>query len=221
MEQHGWALGMIETVGFPALVAAGDAAAKAADVRVVTYQGADAGIVTLYLVGDVASVQAAVAAGKEAAKQIGQLRAAHVIPRPGPRVGQLVNRLTRESQRNDRLAGANHPPPQPSPPAADSARAGEAGATAPPPAGPEEQSGGTSTDSGETAKQPAEAADQPDVERPGSDLDLMKASVAQLRKLARSRKDFPLSSAEISLARKEELVRLLSRLGKERSEEEA
>lgn len=82
MLESGYALGMIETIGFPALVAATDAAAKAADVRCVTYQGADAGIVTIYIVGDVASVTAAVSVGEAEARRVGQLRYSRVIPRP-------------------------------------------------------------------------------------------------------------------------------------------
>lgn len=90
MLENGYALGMIETVGFPALVAATDAAAKAADVRCVTYQGADAGIVTIYIVGDVASVSAAVAVGEAEARRVGQLRHSRVIPRPDRSVMQMV-----------------------------------------------------------------------------------------------------------------------------------
>ncbi|CAM5790470.1 BMC domain-containing protein [Brevibacillus borstelensis] len=90
MLSGGYALGMIETVGFPALVAAADAAAKAADVHCVTYQGADAGIVTIYIVGDVASVSAAVTVGEAEARRIGQLRHSQVIPRPDQTVLQMV-----------------------------------------------------------------------------------------------------------------------------------
>ncbi|MGZ9585207.1 BMC domain-containing protein [Paenibacillus marinisediminis] len=80
------ALGMIETWGVPALIAAADAAAKASDVQVLTYEKVDAGIVTIYVVGDVASVKAAVDAGKDAAERVGKLLSTHVIARPD---GQL------------------------------------------------------------------------------------------------------------------------------------
>jgi microcompartment protein CcmL/EutN len=88
------ALGMIETWGIPALIAAADAATKAADVRVMTYEMVDAGIVTLYLVGDVASVQAAVDAGRSAAERVGKLLHTHVIARPD---SQLRARLLGDS----------------------------------------------------------------------------------------------------------------------------
>jgi microcompartment protein CcmL/EutN len=93
MSGNVYSLGMIETFGFPALVAAADAAAKAADVRVVTYEGADAGIVTIYMIGDVSSVQAAVAIGAAEAKRVGRLLHAHVIARPDQSVPQMILRL--------------------------------------------------------------------------------------------------------------------------------
>lgn len=84
------ALGMIETWGIPALIAAADAAAKASDVQVISYEKVDAGIVTIYLIGDVASVSAAVDAGKQAASQVGKLLSSHVIARPDGQVGEWI-----------------------------------------------------------------------------------------------------------------------------------
>lgn len=52
------------------MIAAADAASKAADVKITTYQGADAGIVTIYIVGDVSSVQSAVIVGEEVARKV-------------------------------------------------------------------------------------------------------------------------------------------------------
>lgn len=95
MDGSNYSLGMIETWGYPALVAAADAAAKAADVKVVTYQGADAGIVTIYIIGDVASVQAAVAVGEQAAKQVGKLLSSHVIARPEASVPLMIGEAFR------------------------------------------------------------------------------------------------------------------------------
>lgn len=89
------ALGMIETMGIPALIAAADAAAKSADVRVTTYEKADAGIVTVYILGDVASVKAAVDAGGAEARRVGRLLAAHVIPRPDRSVAAMIQALWR------------------------------------------------------------------------------------------------------------------------------
>jgi len=91
MKDYPPALGMIETWGLPALIAAADAAAKAAEVRVSTYEKADAGLVTVYIWGDVASVKAAVAAGSETARSVGKLIAAHVIPRPEREMAAMLD----------------------------------------------------------------------------------------------------------------------------------
>jgi microcompartment protein CcmL/EutN len=76
------ALGLIETKGLVGLVEATDAMCKAADVKLESTREIGGGYVTAVVRGDVASVQAAVEAGAAAAKVVGELVAAHVIPRP-------------------------------------------------------------------------------------------------------------------------------------------
>jgi len=76
------AIGLIETKGMVGLVEATDAMCKAADVSLSTLREIGGGYVTVIVRGDVASVQAAVEAGAAAAKQVGELVASHVIPRP-------------------------------------------------------------------------------------------------------------------------------------------
>ncbi|MGZ0051618.1 BMC domain-containing protein [Brevibacillus gelatini] len=152
MRAHAYSLGMIETLGLPALIAAADAAAKAADVKVVTYEGADAGIVTVYVIGDVSSVQAAVDAGADAARRVGRLLHSHVIPRPDENVPKMIKKLM-------------------------------------------------SSEAKEEAKpQPAQAKAEPS---------LAEQSINDLRKLARSIADFPLSTNDINTAKKEDLIRLI------------
>jgi len=97
MEECRQALGMIETWGVPALIAAADAAAKAANVKVITYEKVDAGIVTIYILGDVASVQAAVEAGKQEAARVGKLLHTHVIARPDADIAKLIHQTGKES----------------------------------------------------------------------------------------------------------------------------
>jgi len=76
------AIGMIETKGFVAALAAADAMVKAANVTFVGWQKVDAGLVTAIVRGDVASVKAATDAGAAAARKVGELVGVHVIPRP-------------------------------------------------------------------------------------------------------------------------------------------
>ncbi|MCY2935104.1 MAG: BMC domain-containing protein [Planctomycetota bacterium] len=77
------ALGLIETLGLVPLLNALDAALKSANVKPISgVMKLDGGIVAVMIAGDVSSVRAAVEAGAEAASRIGELKAAHVIPRP-------------------------------------------------------------------------------------------------------------------------------------------
>ena len=78
------ALGMIETKGLCTLLEASDAALKAANVTMTGYETIGSGHVAAFFRGDVASLKAAVEAGAEAAKRVGELVCAHVIARPHP-----------------------------------------------------------------------------------------------------------------------------------------
>ena len=76
------ALGLLETKGLVGLVDASDAMCKAADVQLVKMIEIGGGYVTTVVRGDVGSVRAAIDAGAAAAKALGELVSAHVIPRP-------------------------------------------------------------------------------------------------------------------------------------------
>lgn len=78
------ALGLVETKGLVGAIEAADAGLKAASVRLLGSERADAGLVTVMFGGDVAAVKAACDAGAAAAERVGQLIAVHVIPRPHP-----------------------------------------------------------------------------------------------------------------------------------------
>jgi ethanolamine utilization protein EutM len=76
------ALGMVETKGLIALIEASDAMLKAANVQLVGWEKVGSGLVTVFVVGDVAAVKAAVDAGASAASKIGEVVSVQVIPRP-------------------------------------------------------------------------------------------------------------------------------------------
>jgi ethanolamine utilization protein EutM len=76
------ALGMIETKGLTALVEASDAMVKSANVTLLGWQKIGSGLVTAFVVGDVAAVKAAIDAGAAAAGRVGEVVAVQVIPRP-------------------------------------------------------------------------------------------------------------------------------------------
>lgn len=76
------ALGLIETRGLTAMIEATDAMCKAANVHLAGQVQIGGAYVTTLVRGDVGSVRAAVDAGAEAARQVGELVSAHMIPRP-------------------------------------------------------------------------------------------------------------------------------------------
>src|SRR5947209_11491062 len=76
------ALGMIETKGLVALVEASDAMLKSANVTLGGWQKIGSGLVTAFVVGDVAAVKAAVDAGAAAAGRVGAVGGVQAIPRP-------------------------------------------------------------------------------------------------------------------------------------------
>lgn len=89
----GRSLGLVETHGFVAAVEAADAMTKAARVTIARYEVTRGALVTILVRGELAEVEAAVAAGCAAAAKIGDLRRGHVIPRPAPELENVI--LTR------------------------------------------------------------------------------------------------------------------------------
>jgi ethanolamine utilization protein EutM len=75
-------IGMVETRGYVGSVEASDAMAKAANVTLSRSIQIGGGYITVVVKGDVGSVKAAVDAGTDAAKRVGELVCAHVIARP-------------------------------------------------------------------------------------------------------------------------------------------
>src|SRR5437763_5490582 len=87
---HMEALGMIETKGLVALVEASDAMLKAANVTLLGWNKIGSGLVTAFVVGDVAAVKAAVDAGAAAAGRVGEVVGTQVIPRPHEDLGAVL-----------------------------------------------------------------------------------------------------------------------------------
>lgn len=84
------ALGMIETRGLVASIKASDAMVKAADVKLTGTEKIGSGLVSVTVRGDVGAVKAAVEAGQQAAAELGEVFAVHVIPRPHPDVEKIL-----------------------------------------------------------------------------------------------------------------------------------
>ncbi len=83
------AIGLIETKGLIAAVEATDAALKAANVKYVRNDKVGSGYVAITFEGDVAAVKAAVDAGADAARRVGEVLSVHVIARPHEDVAKV------------------------------------------------------------------------------------------------------------------------------------
>lgn len=75
------AVGLLETRGFPAMVAAADAMLKSADVTLTAYHTIGDGLCTAIIRGTVANVAMAVDVGMQEAERVGELHSVMVIPR--------------------------------------------------------------------------------------------------------------------------------------------
>lgn len=89
-DHDAFAIGLIETQGYTAVIEAIDTACKTAAVEVVGREKLGGGYVTVIVKGDVAAVRAAIEAGKAKTEGLGNLIAAHVIARPSDAILALI-----------------------------------------------------------------------------------------------------------------------------------
>ena len=87
------ALGMVETRGLTAAIEAADAMTKSAEVTLIGTEKIGSGLVTVMVRGDVGAVTASVESGSAAASKLGELVAAHVIPRPHNDVEKILPKI--------------------------------------------------------------------------------------------------------------------------------
>jgi ethanolamine utilization protein EutM len=66
---------------------------KSANVRMIGWDKVGSGLVTAFVVGDVAAVKAAIDAGASAASKIGEVISVQVIPRPHEELSSVLPKL--------------------------------------------------------------------------------------------------------------------------------
>lgn len=195
------ALGLLETHGLVAGIEAADAMLKTAEVRLVAMEQTIPALITVKVVGDVASVTASVAAGRAAAERVGRVVSAHVIPRPADEVRAMM-RLDDDSTPERRAATPMH----------GGTAAAESDAS--PPSGRGGSARGRDTSASGRAPSTAGRSPSP----PGTEVlsaadqpDYHAMTVRELRAAAREIPDFPLQGREVARARKSELIEHLIR----------
>ncbi|HUN67050.1 MAG TPA: BMC domain-containing protein [Bacteroidota bacterium] len=183
-----YALGLIETRGLVGAIEAADAAVKAADVKLVGKERAEAGLITIKITGDVAAVRAAVDAGAAAAQRVGELVSVHVIPRPDDEVEILIHPAAPAKKERPAESEVQAEPPR------QSARSEARPRRRPEPV-PE-------TETEVPAEPPIQASDDDEEYR----RQLEGLTVHALRHYARSVKGLPIFGRQISRANREELI---------------
>jgi ethanolamine utilization protein EutM len=85
------AVGLLETRGLACLVQGVDAMLKSANVELIgPVRNVGSALNSAVVTGDVAAVKAALDAGAEAARQIGEVVSAHIIARPSPDLESIL-----------------------------------------------------------------------------------------------------------------------------------
>jgi microcompartment protein CcmL/EutN len=214
------ALGLIETRGLVAAIEAADAMLKAANVRLVGKERAEAGLITVKVVGETAAVKSAVDAGASAAQRVGELVSTHVIPKPDDSLVKLFPELSeKKTELPEKLILEEEFP------AGDNRREVEAPVKRVIKRGvkrrtesevkPELFDRKTESTSDTISRLRKEALDeQPEIESPRqkiltgkpSEEELLKLNVHQLRRLARSTEGFPIKGRQISKANRDTLL---------------
>lgn len=197
----GEALGLIETKGLVAAIEALDVCLKAAQVDLAGMDVVSGGLVTIRVTGDVGAVKAAVTAGEAAAKKVGTLVSAHVIPRPHSELRELAYGPGARGRIGRPVAPPATPLPEASceqKPFVERELPAEHGPAAEAPS-PEEEKRATDLIRG--------IVKDTEVSRFLEDIETVsELSVQKLRKIARYISGMRLTGIEISNARKEQLL---------------
>ena len=92
----GYALGLVESLGYVGAVEAADVCLKAANISLIGCELVTGGFVTIKIAGEVGAVKAAVDAAEVAVKKVGKLVSTHVIPRPSTELYKMLDLIQKE-----------------------------------------------------------------------------------------------------------------------------
>jgi len=211
-------LGLIETKGLVGVIVAADAAAKAAAVVIATAELTDGAYMTIKIEGELSAVKAAVDAGARAAEHVGELVAAHVIPRPDEELGPLLlpKRYISKYRPDDNRPSLGFRE-QPVPPKPRAPRGGGPSAQVPSEKrrAPKHEGRVTPVEKPKPTPPPAQEQHVEKAPPPGPPAppmaeptlaELEKMPVVKLRKYSRTVKGLPIKGREISMANKDQLL---------------
>ena len=88
------ALGMVETKGLVGAIVAVDTMSKSASVEIVGSKEIGAGLVSVFVRGDVGAVKAAIDSAAAAVKKVGELSSLYIIAKPSEEALEMIPAAT-------------------------------------------------------------------------------------------------------------------------------
>jgi len=84
------ALGMVETRGLVGAIAAVDNMSKSASVEILGSREIGAGLVSVFVRGDVGAVKAAIDSASSAVKKVGEIHSIYIIAKPSEETLEMI-----------------------------------------------------------------------------------------------------------------------------------
>ncbi|MDD7347614.1 MAG: BMC domain-containing protein [Clostridiales bacterium] len=193
------ALGMIEVYGRIGAIEGLDSALKGANVSLVNMIRVGGGLTAVFVEGDVGAVKASIDAASAAAERVGQLVSQHVIPRPDPSVRAMLEMDSDPEliSGNNGNSTGNKKKVKKSETSTGDVQAENEKKNITKPAKIEHES--EQRDADNLTKEKVIAGER----------DFESMTVGELRNLARTYEEFPLSKTDIKFAKKNELIKAL------------
>ncbi len=193
------ALGMIEVYGRIGAIEGLDSALKGANVSLVNMIRVGGGLTAVFVEGDVGAVKASIDAASAAAERVGQLVSQHVIPRPDPSVRAMLEMDSDPEliSGNNGNSTGNKKKVKKSEISTGDVQAENEKKNITKPAKIEHES--EQRDADNLTKDKVIAGER----------DFESMTVGELRNLARTYEEFPLSKTDIKFAKKNELIKAL------------
>lgn len=211
------AIGILETKGLAAAVNAADSILKNTSVKILGKEYLSGGYISLFIFGELSSVNKAITIGKDNAEKISPVLAANIISKPSPEIFKLLNLKFEENEPEEEfseIADKKIEFPSSLKPKDKSLK--NIPSKAKPKSSLKNEKKETELKKNETIYRLRNEALKNDVvENKNSNKekelntvnnDLESMNVHQLRKLARNTEKFPIKGREISMANRTELL---------------
>ncbi len=98
------AIGILETKGLASAISAADSIIKNTSVKILGKEQLSGGYVSIFIYGELSSVNKAVTIGKESAEKIAPVLASNIISKPSKEIFELLNLKFEENQHEEEFS---------------------------------------------------------------------------------------------------------------------